>query len=169
MKKPIKILTTTALIVLTGFTTVANASEQNNLEQVAHFQHLAFENKANTYTAYARLFNLCQQQPKAEQCGNEYHEAEQTYLSAKARSDVLDLLVKADNYHAPLPGTAYVDLATALNQTGYLTDAEEHGEKQLLKAVNNWNADNNFEPSDRLLLIQLMMIQIDAESQTGDV
>lgn len=167
MNMPFKTIAVT-LLMLTGLVTAADATEHNDLALVAHFQHLAFENKANRYTDYARLFNLCQQKPKAEQCGNKYRNAEQTYLSAKARSDVLGLLVKADNYHAPLPGTAHVDLAKALNKIGYLAEANQYSEKQLLDAVNSWNQHNNFEPSDRLLLIQLVMIQIDAENRSGD-
>ncbi|GAL33466.1 hypothetical protein JCM19240_2162 [Vibrio maritimus] len=168
MKMPIKMLVTSVLM-LPGLTSLANASEQNSLEQVAHFQHLAFENKAKTYTDYARLFNLCQQKPNAMQCGKEYRDAEQMYLSAKARSDVLDLLIKGDNFRAPLPESAQVDLTKALIEVGYLDGVNVPSEKQLLAAVNKWNKQNNIERTDRLLLIQLMMIQIDAESRTGGV
>ncbi|WP_295890492.1 hypothetical protein [uncultured Vibrio sp.] len=160
---------TLSMLMMMG-TAFAEASlPQIQLERISHYQEIAFENRASKYTDYAQLFNLCQQTPNATACGKEYKQAEQTYLTAKARSDVLDLLVKADNYMAPLPGSAYKDLASVLETTGYISDFENVSDKQLLTAVNQWNQDNGFDETDRLLLIQLILIQTDASHAGGGV
>lgn len=141
-----------------AFTLQVHAFNEDEQKLIKGIESDAYQLMAKSYSDYAVYFNLCQKQPTHKKCEQEYKGAMHAYRVSKANYDVLEMLKKQDMLTLPLPEGAKHELFSALKVLGYVDDKQTLNEQSLLAAVNRWGEAHDFQKTDEIYLLHLVMV-----------
>ncbi|MDH5911478.1 hypothetical protein L8R80_13785 [Vibrio splendidus] len=133
------------------------------------YQDKAYNQMSDNYSHYAELFNLCQQKPNDERCGQEFETKQGAYLKSKSYADILLMMLDNGYQVLPVAPVAYEDMAGALTQLGYIETGTEAGDvtyDELVNATEQWSEDHGFDKDKNLYMWQWIAMQVDANTNT---
>ncbi|WP_017220423.1 hypothetical protein [Moritella dasanensis] len=116
------------------------------------------------YTIFAEQFNYCQQKPKSESCQKSYEEVKQSYTAAKALYDTVEMTQLPQFMLLESPQGSLSSLNVSLVKLNYLDaelPAEEISDVALLPAVNKWLKAHDLPATEKLYLLQTLLIESD--------
>ncbi|USD63680.1 hypothetical protein J4N45_22180 [Vibrio sp. SCSIO 43140] len=148
--------------------TEASHKELFDEQVIGRFIDNAFAHKSDTYTDYAILFNLCQQDPNNELCGSELDVQKAQYQRAKASHDSLAMVWKSEFKDLMLPPMAYQQMVNELKQLGYLTQSTDVPVAKVHAALNQWLVKQGLAPTQEIYLMHGYLVSsaalLDAQS-----
>jgi len=138
---------------------------------MSSFIDTAFQHKAQAYSLYATLFNLCQQSPTDVRCGDEYQQRQKLYQRAAAAHGSLKMAWTPEFRYLPMPQVTKSQLVEDLNELGLLNNHTAVTEDSLISAVNQWANQHGIPSSDRIFLLHAFLINVEVltKSNNADV
>lgn len=129
---------------------------------MSSFIDMAFQHKAQAYSLYATLFNLCQQSPTDVRCGDEYQQRQKEYQRAAAAHGALKMAWTPEFRYLPMPTMTKSQLIEDLTALGYLKSDTSVTEETLVAAVNRWSNAHGIESSAHIFLLHAFLINVEA-------
>lgn len=123
-----------------------------------------YSEMSRRYTIFAELFNYCQQKPKSEDCQQPYEDVKQNYTASKAIYDTVEMSLLPQFMLLEAPQGSFSSLNAALVKLNYLDaeiPVEQLTQAALLPAVNKWLKAHDLPATDKLYLLQTLLIESD--------
>jgi hypothetical protein len=158
------------LVLLSVFSLQAVAAESERAAALfpdAQMQPLvkkAYSEMSRRYTVFAESFNYCQQKPKSDECQKPYEDVQKSYTAAKAIYDTVEMSLLPQFMLLESPQGSLSSLNVSLVKLNYLDaelPAEEISDAALLPAVNKWLKAHDLPVTDKLYLLQTLLIESD--------
>ncbi|WP_411990962.1 hypothetical protein [Agarivorans sp. DSG3-1] len=141
---------------------LATANELFPQEALSEKTSLAYQTMSSRYTAYAQLFNGCQnREQQLPECQEPFQKAQTAYIQAKSNYDTIEMMEHPSFKALLAPSAALPELASDLNLLGYLdnqSSISEMTQTELLYGLNQWLQDNRFPKTDQIYLLHSQLV-----------
>lgn len=117
---------------------------------------------STAYTDFARLFNICQNDPGNEACDERFDLVKSCFKKVESNNTVLKALATSDLKPIHLPEFQLIELQRSLSKLGYIPKIQQEDDlnrSALMQGLSSWTDANDLPEANEIYLMHLVLVR----------